>query len=115
MDEVEEYLYAMLRKDHYIKQPGLGYSIWVTQVQGHRLYGALFKRKDAHGPGYDVIARAHEAELFFDAANNRFFVLDTNNGVTAFSIPVPEPTAAGTLLALATATLVRRRHRPIES
>ncbi len=72
-NEVEESLYAVLKRDHCIKQPGLNYSMWVQQVQGRRLQGALFKRRDNHGH-YDVIALAREAELRYDAANKQILV-----------------------------------------
>lgn len=65
MKDVEEYMYALLKKDCYIKQPGMNYSIFVKQVQGRRLIDAVFKRQDAQG-NYDVIATAREAYLFVD-------------------------------------------------
>ena len=65
-NDAEEYLYAMLKKDRFIKMPNLPYSIFVTGVQGRRLEGALFKRREPHGNGFDVIARAREAELHVD-------------------------------------------------
>jgi lipopolysaccharide export system permease protein len=65
MKDVEEYMYALLKKDCYIKQPGMNYSIFVKQVQGRRLIDAVFKRQDAKG-NYDVIATAREAYLFVD-------------------------------------------------
>jgi lipopolysaccharide export system permease protein len=73
LNDVEEYLYGMLKKDRCIKQPGLSYSMWVRQVQGTHLLDALFKRRDAHGH-YDVIARAREADLRVDLVNRQVLV-----------------------------------------
>jgi lipopolysaccharide export system permease protein len=73
LNDVEEYLYAMLKKDRCIKQPGLNYYMWVRGVQGTRLQDALFKRKDAKG-NYDVIARARSADLRVDLAHKEVLV-----------------------------------------
>src|SRR5262249_15022156 len=72
LNDVEEFLYAMLKKDGEIKTPGLRYAMWVHRVQGRRLLDALFKRLDEKGH-YDVIARASEAELRYDP--NRHILL----------------------------------------
>src|SRR2546422_5441695 len=34
LNDVEDYLYAILRKDKCIKQPSLGWAMWVHRVQG---------------------------------------------------------------------------------
>src|SRR5579859_1944483 len=57
LKDVEEYMYALLRKDGYIKQPGMNFSIFVRQVQGRRLVDSVFKRQDGKGQ-YDAIATA---------------------------------------------------------
>src|SRR5262245_55032609 len=49
LNDVEDALYAVLRKDHAINQPRLNYAMWVRQVQGRKLIYALFKRRDARG------------------------------------------------------------------
>jgi lipopolysaccharide export system permease protein len=64
LNDVEEFLYAMLRKEGQIKQNGLKYSMWVHRVQGRRLLDVVFKRLDEKGH-YDVIAHAREAELWY--------------------------------------------------
>src|SRR5207249_129537 len=73
LNNVEEYLYAMLKKDGCIKQPGLKYAMWVRHVQGRRLIDALFKRQDDRGK-YDVIAKSLEAELSVDLPNKELIV-----------------------------------------
>ena len=105
MNDVEEYLYDMLKRDHCIRQPKLPYAMWVRQVQGTRLVDALFKRLDAH-QHYDVIAQAREAELRCDMANHQILVhmrqgeVLSENGLkrTYFkenTWPVPFPTDFG--------------------
>lgn len=86
VNDVEEFLYALLKKDREINQPALNYVIAVRQVQGKRLIDAVFfKRKDAQSE-YDVIARAREAELQVDMKSKeihvamRQFVGLTENG-----------------------------------
>jgi lipopolysaccharide export system permease protein len=74
MNDAEEYLYAILKKDRTINMPNLPYKIWVQQVHGRRLEDALFKRRAANGEGYDVTAHAKEAELHVDLANKQVIV-----------------------------------------
>jgi lipopolysaccharide export system permease protein len=73
LNDAEELLYTMLKKDRCIKMPNLPYSIWVRQVQGKRLVDALFKRR-AKGADYDVICRSREAELQVDMPNKQVLV-----------------------------------------
>lgn len=91
LNDMEEYLYALLKKDRCIKQPGLNYVIFVRHVQGTHLLDALFKRQDGHGR-YDIIARAREADLRVDAKNRQVLVHmhhcnvnnETGNGTAYF-------------------------------
>jgi lipopolysaccharide export system permease protein len=73
LNDVEELLYAMLRKDHFINHPKLGYGIWVRQVQGRRLIDPVFKRRGPKGD-WDIVARAMEAELRVDVPNGQVLV-----------------------------------------
>ncbi len=73
LNDVEELLYGMLRRDHCIIQPKLPYAIWVRQVHGRRLEDAVFKRRDAKG-NWDLVARAREAELKVEVANRQVLV-----------------------------------------
>jgi lipopolysaccharide export system permease protein len=73
MNDVEELLYAMLKKDGEIKRPELNYSMWVRRVQGRRLQDCLFKRRDGSGR-YDVLAKAAEAELSVDLQARKLVV-----------------------------------------
>jgi lipopolysaccharide export system permease protein len=74
MNDAEEYLYAILKKDRCINMPGVPYKIFVQQVHGRRLEEAIFKRRAPKGEGYDVIARALEAELHVDLPNRQVVV-----------------------------------------
>jgi lipopolysaccharide export system permease protein len=65
LQDVEELLYSMLRRDRLIKHPKLSYEMYVRQVQGRKLEDALFMHRDGKGQ-HDAIARAAEAELRFD-------------------------------------------------
>lgn len=85
LNDVEEVLYAMLKRDRCINQPRLNYVMFVRGVQGRKLQDALFKRRDIHGH-YDIVARAREAELHVDIAKRQImvhmthcYVLNTGN------------------------------------
>lgn len=80
LKDVEDLLYAMLKKDGEIKQPGLNYMMWAQRVQGKRLYNALFKRCDKDNR-YDVIAVAQEAELKVDLEQQMLHVHMRNGHV----------------------------------
>jgi lipopolysaccharide export system permease protein len=75
MNDIEEMLYMMLKRDRMIKQPKLNYVMFVKEVQGRVLQDALFKRRDPKGKNYDIVARAREAELRVDIARNEVRVL----------------------------------------
>jgi lipopolysaccharide export system permease protein len=67
--DVEEFLYAMLKRDHELRgrpELKLAYEISVKQVQGRDLRSAVFKRRDPTKGGYDVVATAEHAELWVD-------------------------------------------------
>jgi lipopolysaccharide export system permease protein len=80
LNDAEEYLYALLKKDRCIKLPTLPYSMFVRHVQGRRLEEAIFKRRDpkaARDPdsdAYDLVARSREAELQVDLPNKEILV-----------------------------------------
>ncbi len=66
VNDVEEFLYALLKKDREINQQALNYVIAVRQVQGRRLLDAVFFKRNNAQSDYDVIAKAREAELHVD-------------------------------------------------
>jgi lipopolysaccharide export system permease protein len=69
MNDAEEFLYSMLKRDRCIKMSTLNYAVWVRRVQGRRLEEALFKRRPPKSENYDVICRARDAELSVDLPN----------------------------------------------
>ncbi len=75
LDEVEEGLYAILKKDREINRPDLNYVIAVRQVQGRRLIDALFFKRREGQTDYDVIAKAREAELKVDLPAKQIHVV----------------------------------------
>jgi lipopolysaccharide export system permease protein len=74
LNDVEEFLYARLKKDHCITGDKLNYSMWVSHVQGVWLQNAIFKRRNAKGH-YDLTAHANEARLKVDLENRRIVVI----------------------------------------
>jgi lipopolysaccharide export system permease protein len=74
IDDVEDFLYGMLKRDGCIKHPKLNYVINARRVQGRKLQDALFMRRDPKGTGYDIVAHAREAELHADVAKKELKV-----------------------------------------
>jgi lipopolysaccharide export system permease protein len=69
LGNVEEVLYAMLKRDGCVRHSKVNYAMWVRQVQGRRLLDAVFKQRDKNG-GYSVVARAREAYIHYEPATN---------------------------------------------
>ncbi len=63
LEDVEDFLYAMIRQEGVLRLPKMNYEMHVQRVQGRKLLVTEFKRKDPKTQDYDVIARAREAEL----------------------------------------------------
>ncbi len=76
LKDVEELLYAMLRKDRQIAHKNLSYAIWIRQVQDRKLIDPVFKHRDLKDlkGSYDVVAWAREAELRVDMAHKQILV-----------------------------------------
>jgi lipopolysaccharide export system permease protein len=64
--DVEDLLYAMLKRHGCLRHPDVRFSMWVREVQGKHLIDAVFKQRDDKGGGYDVVARARGAEIHYD-------------------------------------------------
>lgn len=73
MNDVEDFLYAQLKKDHQIKQQGLNYVMFVQHVQGRRLLPAIFRHYNEQGQ-CDITAWSREAELHVDLPNKQVVV-----------------------------------------
>ncbi len=83
LDDPEELLYNMLRRDRCIRHPNSEYVIYVRDVQGKRLLDLVLKRrakiKDVKTGqevffGYDLIARAREARIRVDQAEGKLYI-----------------------------------------
>jgi lipopolysaccharide export system permease protein len=74
LGDVDDLLYAQLKRQGCLKHPKMPFAMWVRQVQGRRLIDAIFKKRDEKGDGYKFVARAREARLHFDPATGRLRV-----------------------------------------
>ena len=73
--DIEELLYATLRREGRISHPKLNYVILVKRVQGRTLLGCDFMRRDpTNNQRFDLIASASEAELRVDMAKKQVIV-----------------------------------------
>jgi lipopolysaccharide export system permease protein len=101
MNDIEELLYARLRRDLSFNEPRVNYAIWVKEVQGRRLIRATFKKRDDKG-WEEIVAQAAEAELKVDLEKGVVHVqmihgeMSKDRGETTVSferenIPVPLP------------------------
>jgi len=79
--DVRDLLYGMLRRERMINHPRMEYEIHVTRMQGEKLIGAQFRRRDPKGQYYDFVAYADEAELLVDMKKNLVYVLMKNCNV----------------------------------
>ncbi len=67
LGDIDDLIYAQLKKQGCLKHPKLSYAMWVRQVQGRRLIDVIFKQKDDKEKDmYKCVARAREAKLHFD-------------------------------------------------
>ena len=71
MDDVEEFLYGVLRREHSINHPKLLYTMHVKRVEGRILIDPIFVRKDPKTKLVDVTARAQEAVMRVDMAHKQ--------------------------------------------
>lgn len=75
LNDIEEFLYARLKKDHCIKgDKKMPFSLWVSHVQGPWLQDPLFERMDAKGR-YDLTVRAGEGRLKVDLEKHKIYVV----------------------------------------
>lgn len=104
LDDPEELLLNMLRRDRCLRHPNMPYVIYVKDVQGKRLIDVVLKKRaKLKDPvtqqevffGYDFTARAREAQLRYDPTDgklyldpDRFVIYDKNtSGTTASTGP----------------------------
>jgi len=71
LQDIEEFLYGVLKREHCISNPRLNYSMQVKSVQGRTLIDPVFRSKDPKTQTDNVIARAVEAEMRVDLAHSQ--------------------------------------------
>jgi lipopolysaccharide export system permease protein len=74
LDDVEDFLYAMLRQENCLKYPKMNYELFVKRVQGRKLLETEFKRRDPKTKQIDLVARAREAELNVHMSTRKLLV-----------------------------------------
>jgi lipopolysaccharide export system permease protein len=74
LNDVENVLYAVLEQEGSFRHPKLDYEIDVEKVQGRKLINAQFMHRHPRRSHFDVVARAKEAELHWDAASKKILV-----------------------------------------
>jgi lipopolysaccharide export system permease protein len=83
LEDPEEVLYGMLRRERSIRFPNFQYVLFVRDVQGKRLLDVVIKRKvKFKNPetgvetysGYDFVTRAREARLQVDIAEGKLYI-----------------------------------------
>jgi lipopolysaccharide export system permease protein len=107
LEDPEEVLYNHLRRERSFRPANFPYAIYVKDVQGRRLIDVVLKKrarvsdaKAAQGQaylGYDLIARAREAQLRVDLETRQLFIDPdrfvfydkSSQGVTHSTRPMP--------------------------
>jgi lipopolysaccharide export system permease protein len=74
LNDVEEYLYGLLKRQGCLRHQKFDYAMWVRQVQGQRLVDVIFKQRDKIKGGYRMVARAREATLHYEPEKNQLRV-----------------------------------------
>ncbi len=77
LENVEEFLYSLLKRKGKIELPSIDYVIEVKHVDGKKLNDATFMRRDAKDPTrtkFDIIAKAAEARLEVDLDKRQIIV-----------------------------------------
>jgi lipopolysaccharide export system permease protein len=75
LDDVKELMYQELKKEKGISHPRLPYSMFVRDVQGHRLIDATFQhRRPDNSMTHDLVIRSREAELEVDLEKRKLIV-----------------------------------------
>lgn len=69
VNNVEDYLYGLLRRDGFLRYPKIDYTIYAKRVEGRVLHDAQFMHRDKKTGQFDFVARAREARLEVDVAN----------------------------------------------
>jgi lipopolysaccharide export system permease protein len=82
LNDVKEVMYALLKKDKGISNPHLEYTVFVRDVQGHKLIDATFQHRKADSKIHDFVIRAREAELEVDMDRHLLIVKMRDGEIT---------------------------------
>lgn len=76
LNDVEEFLYAQLRRDGKLALPKMSYEMHIHRVVGRKLLDAQFMRRTTSSgqSRYDIVARAREAEIRVDKEAKKLFI-----------------------------------------
>jgi lipopolysaccharide export system permease protein len=66
VNNIEEFLYSMLRRDGCIRHPKIDYDIFVRSVEGRDLIKPIFMHRDRKSGTYDIIAQGEKADITVD-------------------------------------------------
>jgi lipopolysaccharide export system permease protein len=89
--DVQKFVYNELKRKHSLRHKDIDFAIYVQDVRGEQLIDAIFKKRaklsptelaEGRLPGYEVVARAREAELTIDLPNRRV-IIDMDRCVVA--------------------------------
>jgi lipopolysaccharide export system permease protein len=89
--DVQKFVYTKLKREHCLRHNQVDFAIYVREVRGEQLIDAIFKKRakinpgdfdEGKIPGYEVVARAREAELTVDLPNRRI-ILDMDRAAVA--------------------------------
>ena len=83
LNDIEEFLYNILRREHCIRNPKCDYTMSVRGVQGKTLRDAVFERLDPKTHKVDLTARAEEAQMRVDLPNKQLIILMERCTVTS--------------------------------
>jgi lipopolysaccharide export system permease protein len=75
LQDIEEFLYNVLRKEKCFRNPKCDYAMSVRTVHGRTLIDAVFERMDPKTHKPDLTARAEEAQMWVDLPNKQLKIL----------------------------------------
>lgn len=73
LKDVQEVLYAQIKRDRGISHPHLDFALYVKRVQGHKLIETTIKQRDKNGR-LKLVIQATEAELDVDVARGKVYI-----------------------------------------
>lgn len=90
LNDPEEFMYSVLRRDGRLSMPGVNYEVLVGRIQGRKLINADFLCRNPNDKNLDIVARAKEAEIQVDVPNKKILIkmrhcwIDSKSGEKAY-------------------------------